>query len=87
MRPDYGWSINGTERKDLLERLMQKGEVLDYLIITYKKIDPYDLIWKLEHGFFQADYDRLQSYLDEGDGEQSQAEMDADENSYMDRMR
>lgn len=83
-------TFSEAERKDLLERLAERDEVFEYLIKTFKH-DEYALVHILRCGMDTSagkftDYANLKDWLGD-DSEQSQAEMDADENSYMDRQR
>ena len=80
-----GIEIAYSEDRDLLTDLADRREVLDYLITTFKGRH-YELACILEHGFAAVDYENLKHFLGD-DTEQTQSEMDADENSYMDRQR
>ena len=72
-------------RRELLETLAYRGEVLDYLITTFKGRH-YELACILEHGFADVDYENLKDFLGD-DAEQTQTEMNADANASMDRQR
>ena len=74
-----------TAQKQLLERLAERGEVLDYLACRFKGLNN-ELAWMLEHGFDEIDYRRLAEWLGDESGF-SQAEANKEENAWMDKQR
>ena len=74
-----------TQKRQLLETLAHRGEVLDYLIKHFKG-NNFELAAILEHGFDKTDYDNLQEYLGD-EGEQTQSEMDKEAGASLDRQR
>lgn len=77
-------TFTDAEKRELLERLAKRGEILDYFITTFKHRN-LEIACILQNGFLDVDYENLTAYF--ADGEQSQSEINQEEGAWLDRQR